>query len=86
MLDPFEETWQTVVEELQSAHASILDYDIWPDHVPISPDWELLEAIETVLKYYMVDKEYQQWYAEAGLRKMTVNAEINGEYKTFENQ
>lgn len=69
-----------VVKELQSAHDLNLDFNNDEGGYPIPPDWELLEAIETVLKYYMVDTEYQQWYTEVGLRKMTTIAEMNGEY------
>ena len=70
-----------IVQELQSAYDLNLDFNNDEEGYPIPPDWKLLEAIETVLKYYMVDKEYRQWYTEACLKKMTLNAEFCGEYK-----
>lgn len=69
-----------LVEELQTAHDRFLEIDKDEGGFPIPPDWEFLEAIETVLKYYMGDREYQQWYTEAALKKMTLNTELNGEY------
>jgi len=30
----------------------------------IDPDWDFLAAVETVLKYYMTDNEYNEWIKE----------------------
>lgn len=30
----------------------------------IDPDWDLLASVETVLKYYMTDDEYNNWVKE----------------------
>ena len=30
----------------------------------IDPDWDFLAAVETVLKYYMTDREYNEWIKE----------------------
>ena len=38
----------------------------------IDPDWDLLAAIETVLKYYMTDKEYNDWIKENESKNWTL--------------
>ncbi len=30
----------------------------------IDPDWDFLACVETVLKYYMTDSEYNDWIKE----------------------
>ena len=30
----------------------------------IDPDWDFLASVETVLKYYMTDDEYNEWVKE----------------------
>ena len=30
----------------------------------IDPDWDFLASVETVLKYYMTDNEYNEWIKE----------------------
>lgn len=30
----------------------------------IDPDWDFLASVETVLKYYMTDDEYNNWIKE----------------------
>lgn len=53
-----------IVSELQEAHR--LNVVMYNDEggFPIEPDFELLKALEVILKYYMIPSEFEQWMEE----------------------
>lgn len=80
----FEMTWEQVdaivVAELKDAHARNLELDRDEGGQLLDPDWELLDALETVLAYFMPTSEYDVWKRNAAMQKLTVTSELMGGY------
>ena len=53
---------QIVIDELKDAYRMNNQFDrIDCSNDVLEPDFELLKAIQTVLAYYMVHEDYQEW-------------------------
>ena len=53
---------QIVIDELKDAYRMNNRFDrIDCSNDVLEPDFELLKAIQTVLAYYMVHEDYQEW-------------------------
>lgn len=80
----FQMTWDqvdaVVIEELKDAHERNLTLDRDEGGVYLDPDWELLNAIEKVLEYFMPHSEFEHWRREAALDKLTVTSQLMGGY------
>jgi hypothetical protein len=54
-----------VIIELKQVYADhCLPNNIDNSNDEIDPDWDFLASVETVLKYYMTDSEYNEWIKE----------------------
>ena len=53
---------QLVIDALKDAYRMNNQFDKvdWSNDV-LEPDYELLKAIQTVLAYYMVHEDYEEW-------------------------
>ena len=69
-----------VVVELMSFHQRNMTLDKNSKGEYIDPDWKLLEAIETVLNYYMITSKYERWIQKVALDKLSLIGQLNGEY------
>ena len=80
----FELTWDQVdsivIDELQDVHERLLSLDRDEGGCYLDPDWELVEAIETVLGYFMSSSEFPEWERNADHRKLAVTTELMGSY------
>jgi oxalate decarboxylase/phosphoglucose isomerase-like protein (cupin superfamily) len=54
---------QIVIDELKDAYQMNNKKDVYQMNNKFGPEpeYELLEAIQTVLKYYMIHYEYEEW-------------------------
>jgi len=51
-----------VIDELKDAYHSINQFDkIDCSDDVLEPDYKLLKAIQTVLSYYMLHEDYEEW-------------------------
>lgn len=57
-----EECDQVIVDELKNTYHSNNQFDrVGCSNDVLEPDYELLKAIQTVLAYYMIHKDYEEW-------------------------
>jgi len=57
-----EDVDQIVVNELKDAYLRNNKFDrVDCSDTVLEPDYELLKAIQTVLAYYMVHEDYEEW-------------------------
>lgn len=58
----FEDVDQVVIDELKDAYLKNNKFDrVDCSDTVLEPDYELLQAIQTVLEYYMTPKELDLW-------------------------
>lgn len=76
----YEQVDRIIIEELQDTYNRWLKLDRDENYVLMEPEWETLEAIDTVLGLFMPINEYEQWKRETALKKLTVTSELMGGY------
>lgn len=76
----YEQVDRIIIEELKDTYDRWLKLDRDEHYVLMEPEWETLEAIDTVLGLFMPINEYERWKREAALKKLTVTSELMGGY------
>lgn len=71
---------QLIVDELKDAWERNLELNRDEGGCYMDPDWNLIEALETVIGYFMPLSEFDRWQQTAALRKLTVTSELMGGY------
>lgn len=76
----YEQVDRIIIEELQDTYDRWLNLEKDGEGILMEPEWETLEAIDTVLSLFMPIAEYQRWSREAALKKLTLTSELLGGY------
>jgi hypothetical protein len=70
-----------VINELKDALDMQLNLDTDEGGEYLEPDYQLIDAIKTVLSYYMFPSEAEKFMKEFALRELATQAQLDGQYK-----
>lgn len=69
-----------VVNELKDSINLQFDLDKDEGGEYLEPDYQLIDAIKTVLAYYMPQSEYEKYMREVAFQELTVQAQLDNQY------